>query len=145
MKSFKHNQHKNNKNSSKLYTLVLFLIVAYFVVQNWVLEEPQNDSFEDVSTISSEYTEQKGFRNAKLLKEHYEKHGMEMGFASAEEYEEAAISVVNNFSALHRIEAEDGDDVYYIEETNEYVVVSTDGYIRTYFYPSDGKDYFERQ
>ena len=31
------------------------------------------------------------------------------------------------------------------EETNEFVVVSTDGYIRTYFNPSDGIDYFNRQ
>ena len=38
---------------------------------------------------------------------------------------------------------EDGDDVYYIEETNEFVIVSTDGYIRTYFYPRDGIEYFD--
>ena len=28
---------------------------------------------------------------------------------------------------------------------NEFVVLSRDGYIRTYFYPSDGIEYFERQ
>ena len=44
-----------------------------------------------------------------------------------------------------KIEEEDGDDVYYIESTNEFVVVSKDGYLRTYFYPSDGLDYFNRQ
>ncbi len=145
MKSFKNIQHRNHKNSSKLYTLVVFLIVVCLVIYNYFLEELQNDSYENTPTISSEYMEQKGFRNERLLKEHYEKHGIDMGFASAEEYEAAAIGVVNNSAALHRIEAEDGDDVYYMEETNEYVVVSTDGYIRTYFYPSDGKDYFERQ
>ena len=40
---------------------------------------------------------------------------------------------------------EDGDDVYYKENTNEFVVVSTDGYIRTYFNPDSGKKYFDRQ
>ena len=68
-----------------------------------------------------------------------------MGFDSADEYEAAASAVVNNPEALHKIEKEDGDDVYYVEETNEFVVVSTDGYIRTYFLPSSGKRYYDRQ
>lgn len=42
-------------------------------------------------------------------------------------------------------EAEDGDDVYYIEDTNEFVVVSPDGYLRTYFNTDAGKDYYDRQ
>ena len=68
-----------------------------------------------------------------------------MGFASAKEYEKAAAAVVSDSRALHKLKKEDGDDVYYIEETNEFVIVSTDGYIRTYFYPRDGIRYFERQ
>lgn len=85
------------------------------------------------------------FRNAKLLEQHYQKHGIDMGFGSAEEYEKAAAAVPFSPEALHKIEAEDGDDVYYIESTNEFVVVSTDGYLRTYFNPDRGKDYFDRQ
>lgn len=85
------------------------------------------------------------FRSESLREEHYEKHGIEMGFASAKEYEKAAAAVVSDSRALHKLEKEDGDDVYYIEETNEFVIVSTDGYIRTYFYPRDGIRYFERQ
>lgn len=83
------------------------------------------------------------FRNNSLLSEHYEKHGKDMGFASAEEYERAAANVAANANALHKTEQEDGDDVYYLESTREFVVVSTDGYIRTYYYAD--KDYFERQ
>lgn len=85
------------------------------------------------------------FRNSKLLDEHYKKHGIEMGFASAQAYEKAACDVVNNPDALHKIEKEDGDDVYYVVATNEFVVVSTDGFIRTYFLPNGGKSYFDRQ
>lgn len=85
------------------------------------------------------------FRNDNLLNQHFEKHGMDMGFETAKEYEAAASEVVNNPNALHKIEAEDGDDVYYIEDTNEFVVVSTDGYIRTYFNPDSGKKYFDKQ
>lgn len=85
------------------------------------------------------------FRKEHNLTSHYEKHGIEMGFDSAEEYLEAANAVVNNPDSLHKLEAEDGDDVYYLEATNEFVVVSKDGYIRTYFCPDDGLDYFNRQ
>lgn len=85
------------------------------------------------------------FRSDKLLEEHYQKHGVEMGFLTKEDYAAAANAVIHSPDALHKLEAEDGDDVYYLEATNEFVIVSTSGYIRTYFYPSDGKDYFDRQ
>ena len=85
------------------------------------------------------------FRNEKLLNEHYEKHGIEMGFTSAEAYQAAASAVITNPNSLFKIEAEDGDGVYYLEATNEFVILSTDGYIRTYFLPSSGKAYFDRQ
>ena len=83
--------------------------------------------------------------NEKLLEDHYKKHGMEMGFDSAESYETAACEIINHPDSLHRIEEEDGDDVYYLEECNGFVIVSVDGYIRTFFYPDDGIDYFNRQ
>lgn len=85
------------------------------------------------------------FRSEALLEEHYQKHGVEMGFATKEDYVAAANEVIFSPNALHKLEAEDGDDVYYLEATNEFVIVSTDGYIRTYFYPEDGKEYFDRQ
>ena len=85
------------------------------------------------------------FRNDKLLDQHYEKHGIEMGFGSAEEYESAASDVLNNPDVIHKPESEDDDEVYYLEVTNEFVVLSDDGYIRTYFNPSSGKSYYDRQ
>lgn len=85
------------------------------------------------------------FRNKKLLDQHYEKHGREMGFASAADYEAAAAAVIANPNALTKTEAEDGDFVYYVESTNEFVILSTDGYIRTYFNPSSGIKYYNRQ
>lgn len=118
-----------------------------------IIEETSEDEIieEESEEISEEMSEPEitvaeiTFRNDNLLDQHYEKHGIEMGFASAEEYELAAYKVIINPDALHKIEAEDGDDVYYVEETNEFVVVSKDGYIRTYFNPSAGIDYYNRQ
>ncbi len=85
------------------------------------------------------------FRNERLLNQHYEKHGIEMGFATIEEYVAAANAVINHPDVLHKQEAEDNDDVYFLEATNEFVVVSTDGYISTYFIASGGIDYYNRQ
>ena len=51
---------------------------------------------------------------------------------------------MNNDSCLYKKE-EDNDDIYYLEESNEIVFVSSDGYIRTYFSPEEGIDYFNRQ
>ena len=85
------------------------------------------------------------FRNKKLLDQHYTKHGIEMGFGSAAEYEAAAAAVVTKPGVMHKIEAEDGDDVYYVPASNEFVVVSTDGYIRTYFLPDSGIKYYNKQ
>ena len=98
---------------------------------------------EPVATEASEAVY--SFRSDKHLTDHYNKHGIDMGFASKEEYEEAANKVINDPASLHKTEKEDGDDVYYLEETNEFVVVSTDGYIRTYFCPDSGKKYFDKQ
>ncbi len=90
-------------------------------------------------------TEEYTFKNNYRLEDHFEKHGKEMGFKDAESYEDAASDVVNNPEALHKTEKEDGDDIYYVEKTNEFVVVSPDGYIRTYFNPDDGINYYNRQ
>lgn len=92
-------------------------------------------------TAAKQYT----FRNADLLEDHFQKHGVEMGFATAQDYQAAASAVVNHKNALHKLEAEDGDDVYYLEESNEFVIVSTDGFIRTYFCPEAGIAYYHKQ
>ena len=99
----------------------------------------------DENAGTQEAEPQYTFRNKEYLEEHYEKHGRDMGFASAAEYEAAASAVVNDPRALHKLEAEDGDDVYYIEETNEFVIVSKRGYLRTYFKPDTGKRYYDKQ
>lgn len=85
------------------------------------------------------------FRNDNTLRQHFEKHGAEFGYVSEQEYVEGANSVIVSADALHKTEAEDGDDVYYLEKSNEFVIVSTDGYIRTYFKPTRGIDYFYAQ
>ena len=148
---------------SRILTVIAFIAFIVYIVANRAVQSSQaqmeasrEQAREQAANIASQSQQilesaqnikvtQYCFRNEDLLNQHYEKHGKEMGFASAAEYEMAASAVITNSKALHKTEAEDGDDVYYIEETNEFVVVSTDGYIRTYFNPSSGKEYFDRQ
>lgn len=114
-----------------------------------VTQEPDasdaGEESKEVSEDSMASAPELYFRNDSLLESHYEKHGIEMGFDSAKEYEKAAAAVTTDPDVLHKLEAEDGDDVYYLERTNEFVVVSKDGHIRTYFHPSAGLDYYNRQ
>lgn len=166
--------HSSSHNQRSLLLLAVIVLLLLFRVFGNFSEE-ENSITSDETYVQETYTEDTGtaepvqqlqgtqdtqgtqdirdaqgtttvrFRNTRLRQEHYEKHGIEMGFPSPEAYEQAAAAVVQNKDALHKLEEEDGDDVYYLESTNEFVIVSTDGYIRTYFYPSNGKDYFDRQ
>lgn len=128
------------KNKKILLLLsVILIIICYFVFNNSNSKQEITEGEQIVEVTN--YT----FKNKDLLNEHYKKHGKDMGYENAEEYEQAANKVINNPNSLHKLEKEDNDDVYYLEDTNEFVVLSTEGYIRTYFYPDAGKDYFDRQ
>lgn len=114
--------------------------------------EPPTESFTE-EQIFDDYADdvqvEYSFRTKNQLEQHFEKHGSEFDgdfdYETAEEYEDGANDVINNPDALYKTEKEDGDGVYYLESTNEFVILSTDGYIRTYFRPSAGIDYFNRQ
>ena len=141
-----------SKKLPVILAIIAILLVVFFGVQALSggdePADPVNPAVDPVTPEDpgneDEYVEYT-FRNAKLLKEHFYKHGVEMGFDSEEEYEKAASDVANNPDSLHKLEKEDGDDVYYRVETNEFVVVSKKGYIRTYFCPDSGKKYFDKQ
>ena len=102
---------------------------------------PQSTESEGAYETASERTYES--RKHRYLTEHFEKHGDEFPYDTEEAYLQGANNVINNPDALHKLEKEDGDDVYFVEDTNEFVVVSTDGYIRTYFIADI--DYYNRQ
>ena len=152
---------KDNKKKSGLYYVIAILVILFggtgvagtitgsetTVPQEATVVVEEQIHAESQLVQEEQYVQEitYSFRNEKLLNDHYEKHGKEMGFDSAHSYEAAANEVINHPDTLHRIEEEDGDDVYYLEENNGFVIVSIDGYIRTFFYPDDGLDYFNRQ
>ena len=147
-KSKNNNAKDNNKNNVKkktvrniiataLVILVLLLGKVFNIDINW--QEIDTNFGSQENNVSLE------FRNETLWEEHFQKHGSEFGYKSKEEYLKGANEVINSSTSKHKTEAEDGDEIYYDEEKNEIVFVSTDGYIRTYFKPKDGINYYNRQ
>ena len=138
--------------ATKLITAAVTLVVAVVVAlgggQLGSGSNSGSTSTGDTSTVAAQYesSEQVGdleFRSEDRLERHFEKHGRDMGFTSAEDYLAGANAVVANPDALHKTESKDRDDVYFIEKTGEFVVVSQKGYIRTYFVTD--RDYYDRQ
>lgn len=129
--------------------VMLYVLFDFGVIGNHSGNDSNNAPIVTTETIQpsqdKENKQSYSFRDDSFLQEHYEKHGIEMGYKDAWEYLEAANNVIYNPASLHKLEQEDGDDVYYLEKTNDFVVVSTDGFIRTYFRPEDGIEYYNRQ
>lgn len=78
------------------------------------------------------------------LERHFWKHGVEMGFATMEEYLRAAQDLVRGgpgVEILHRW----GDTLFFRAATGEVAILSSYGVIRTYFQPRDPERYWERQ
>ena len=134
---------KNYFRKHPILTLLAIILLSLFGVffnsTDRLLEE------ELISVEQNQQLTTYEFRSEKYLNEHYEKHKDEFRFLTAQEYLQGANAVINHKDALHKLEAEDGDDVYYLEATNELVIVAKDGYIRTYFKPADGIHYYNRK
>ena len=133
------NKKKTFKNiiAAGLVLVVLFLGKLFNIDINW---QAIGTSFgTEESNVSLQ------FRNETMWEDHFEKHRSEFGYKNKEEYLKGANEVINSSTSKHKTEAEDGDEIYYDEDKNEIVFVSIDGYIRTYFKPSDGINYYNRQ
>lgn len=146
----KTNSYPTNMRKVKTFTirkpyliiavLLLVSIIAFF---KYEVSTDKSDGFH--STQGVNVSKPYNFRSESLLQEHFNKHGNDFGYESASQYENGANAVINSPSALHKTEVEDGDEVYYIKPTNELVILSSDGYIRTYFKPEEGMEYYNKQ
>ena len=98
----------------------------------------------DSMTVSDEQSSLYSFRTSELYESHFVKHGAEFGSITKEQYLQMANSLILSKTALTKNE-EDGDKIYYDADKNEFLVLSTDGYIRTFFKPDNGLDYYNKQ
>ena len=141
----KNDSHKYTEKKKTIRNIIIAAIVFIFLIIGKLFNIP----FDGINTNPVSDNNQSNisfeFRNEQFLEEHFLKHGDEFGYKSKEEYLNGANKIINSSASMHKEEAEDGDDIYYDESKNEIVFVSKDGYIRTYFKPNDGINYFNRQ
>jgi WXG100 family type VII secretion target len=87
----------------------------------------------------------KNFASSEKLVSHFAKHGPKMGFKSIDEYLGGARSLINQNQSVAKFVRQNGDTLYYNRATNEFAVMSQDGYLRTYFKPKQGAKYWDGQ
>ena len=141
-KTVKNRKSQNKKNNSFFCIIALIVVLVIGLGVLFSSGGSSNDKSSD-SINNQQYSY--NFSSQEDLNSHFQKHGHEFGYTTAEQYLQGAISVIGNPSSLKKTEFEDGDYVYYLQSTNEIVFVSPDGVIRTYFKPTDGIAYFNRQ
>lgn len=145
--------HVDSKQNRRLKKTIgqwfMAVLLALFgiggVYYGWVFDDQPNEDAQRQIAETNQIGQVLSFREKQYAMEHFQKHGGEFNYQTLEQYIQGANRVISSPEALHKTEREDGDDVYYLEETNEFVIVSTDGYIRTYFKPEDGLAYYQRQ
>lgn len=107
---------------------------------------PETSVSSDDTTQQPVENKQYTFRNKDRFDEHYEKHGDEFGDITEEQYLELANELINSTSItiLHK-NGDNGDKKYYDPDNNYFLILSGDGYIRTFFRPSAGMKYWDKQ
>lgn len=128
-----------------LMGFISFTATFYFATKEMNENMGRTQSSDRSETESENETDGYHFASEQVLEENYEDYGKAMGFKSADEYEIAAVSVINDPSVLHKSNENNGFEVYYNLKTNEFVKVSADGCIMEYFTPESGKLYYDSQ
>lgn len=121
-------------------------------------ERPSDDDTAPIATRESLATESRqgperaatwliGFRNERLFREHYARHGREFGRISAEEYLRLAQALRDTVPGGDILELERADGVIsrFDRSSGSFVAFDKDLVIRTFFRPNDGEAYFRRQ
>lgn len=127
--------------------LVVFFLLVLFRAGSKELSDPQYNTGEQITRSESTGTDQTSvfyrFRTKKHLTDHFAKHGNEFNYADENEYLYHANLVISNTSDM-KSKQPDGDTQYLNSKTCEYVTLSYDNYIRTYFRPRNCVRYFNR-
>ncbi len=127
---------------------VLFLLLI-FLGTNLLKDDSESEIMGSVPAGDEvEFKSDLQFRSQDRFEEHFEKHVIkqqEFGDISKEEYLRLAQELMDNPSEDVLTKQDGEDTLYYDPQTNSFGVKSGDGYIRTFFKPSDGIQYFERQ
>lgn len=86
-----------------------------------------------------------GFKTAASRNDHFNKHGHHFSVVTEIQYEELADGFCGgkmDSNTTEFIRSNDNAVIRYNIITNEFGIVGNDGYIKTYFKPSRGHNYF---
>ena len=131
-----------------LYSLIQFIGFAYillsslsFLFSSVIFVATAASSkvlVEEFDTKEYKHT----FYDIEAMTEHYAKHGRETHSKSMEDYLIKANNVLEDRACKTKT-IDNGDKLYYKQQTKEFVVVAKAGYIRTYFIAND-KYYYQQ-
>ncbi|MBQ6837279.1 MAG: zinc-ribbon domain containing protein [Clostridia bacterium] len=133
----------NNQKGSNLKLYITILVVLVVGIGVLFSSFGSSDDKSNKNIAGNYQSSTYNFASHDALIQHFNKHRNEFGYTTPEQYLQGANAVINNSSSLTRTQ-DDGDTAYYLQATDEFVVVSPSGVIRTYFKPG-GIDYFYRQ
>ncbi len=85
--------------------------------------------------------------NKKTIDQHFNDHGKSMGFDSKESYKQHAIKFANTIDRKNctSFVAENDSTYKYNKVTNEFAIITKDGYIVTYYKPTGEYSYYKNQ
>jgi hypothetical protein len=87
-----------------------------------------------------------GFRTEHLLQDHFQRYGREFGPISQQQYLHLAQQLRDSHAGGHILESKRPDGLIRFDRKRGYFgAYDKDGTIRTFFIPSDGIRYFERE
>lgn len=98
------------------------------------------------ATESINYQWAKDF-NKKTLTKHFDDHGESMSSDSKESYKQHAIRFANTIDKnnCESFVDKNGSTYKYNKKTNEFAIISKNGYVVTYYKPSGGYKYYKNQ
>ena len=102
---------------------------------------------ENTATIKVKTSSSRQFVSEQLFQKHYDKHLSEFGEISKGRYLEKANALADAplSEDIVQLVRSDGSIAKYCYSTNEFVVVTADGNIRTYFKPETKEAYWDEE
>ncbi|UCB56616.1 MAG: hypothetical protein JSV30_05245 [Candidatus Omnitrophota bacterium] len=134
------------KSNLKTFILVLLSVFLVGLFVNWLCTENKEKYSQSLSVTSPvEVAQWPLFATEERLIEHFRKHGAEFGYKHPNEYLWGAQKLISAGEGVLTHSRSDGDKLFYHPGSNEFAVLSARGYIRTYFKPNSGYQYWQRQ
>lgn len=123
----------------------MYYVPANMSYSEWKKTFENNGSKDGLTKVIANAIMQMTFESPELLTKHYEKHKEEFGDITEAEYLEKANQFYSEAVSddIEQITRSDGSSAKYKFSTNEFLVITKDGNIRTYFKPQKRGVYWE--